>query len=161
MSTRNSKILSLGRRMRAMLGDTRGNTFVEFALGAPFLVLLLLGAINLGLVIEQNIRVASAARAGAQYGAHTLARSFDSIGMETAARNDANDSENAFTVTTSRFCKCPETEEPVVCASVCTGLESPRNYVSVTVERQLAFLLPIPGFEDDLTVAHTVDMRVR
>jgi hypothetical protein len=112
-------------------------------------------------VIEQNIRLASAARAGAQYGSHSLARSYDSDGIATAVRSDANDVDNLLSVSSVRFCTCPETEESTDCLTSCAAAESPQAYVSVTVEREVAFFLPFPGFEDETNLSHTVAMRVR
>jgi len=146
---------------RAFLANRSGNALVEFAFMAPFLLFLLAGAINLGLVIEQNIRVASAARAAAQYGTHSMARSYDTNGIVMAARSDANDSQSALSVAPGRYCTCPETGDEVTCTTSCTGSEAPQAHVSVTVERELAYLLPVPGFGGSVTLSHTVDMRVR
>ncbi|HEY3368626.1 MAG TPA: TadE/TadG family type IV pilus assembly protein [Symbiobacteriaceae bacterium] len=48
--------------MRFSLKDRRGNAMVEFALVAPLLILILLGIMVLGVVINSKIVVAGAAR---------------------------------------------------------------------------------------------------
>ena len=67
----------------------RGTSLLEFALVLPILLLLLLGVIEIGRYAEMSIQVASAARAGAQYGAQNLATAADSPGIQTAALRDS------------------------------------------------------------------------
>lgn len=75
--------------LRAALADTRGTSILEFALLLPILVLLLLGIIDIGRYADAAIVVASAARAGAQYGAQNLITAADQTGIANAAQLDA------------------------------------------------------------------------
>ena len=54
----------LGKSFRR---DERGSIAVEFAFATPFLLLLLSGAIDLGLALNQSSALSTGARAGAQY----------------------------------------------------------------------------------------------
>jgi uncharacterized membrane protein len=48
----------------------RGQSLVELALALPLLLLLLLGAIDVGRLFVDNVQLRNAAREGAGYGAH-------------------------------------------------------------------------------------------
>src|SRR5689334_20807673 len=65
-----------------------GQSLVELAVLVPLLVLLLMGVIELGRYAQIAILVGNAARAGAAYGAQSLAQSADPTGIKTAAGND-------------------------------------------------------------------------
>src|SRR5271157_3474851 len=65
-----------------------GQSLYEVALLTPFLLALLLGVIELGRFAYLGILVANAARAGAAYGAQSLAQAADGGSMQTAAKND-------------------------------------------------------------------------
>jgi Flp pilus assembly protein TadG len=67
----------------------RGQSVAEIALVTPMLLLLLVGTIEIGRYAYYGIEVSSAARAGVQYGAQSLADSKDVAGIAQAARNDA------------------------------------------------------------------------
>ncbi len=67
----------------------RGQSVAEMALLTPVLLLMLLGAIEIGRFAYYGIEVSSAARAGVQFGAQSLADSKDLTGITQAAQNDA------------------------------------------------------------------------
>ena len=60
-------IPSLPQRLRSALRERRGVSALEAALLTPLLLLVLLGAYDIGNALQQSIRLESAARAGAQY----------------------------------------------------------------------------------------------
>ncbi|MEO7844093.1 MAG: TadE/TadG family type IV pilus assembly protein [Nocardioides sp.] len=60
-------IRGLSTRQRAR--EERGAAALEFALVVPFLMLLLLGTVTVGLVYSDHLGVTNAAREGARYGA--------------------------------------------------------------------------------------------
>src|SRR5579872_2840396 len=81
---------SPGRRgLGSSLRSESGQSLLEMAIITPILVLLVLGAIEIGRYAELSIVVVNAARAGAQYGAQNLAAAADSAGITSAAENDA------------------------------------------------------------------------
>lgn len=67
-----------------------GQTLVEFALMLPFMLLLLLGIVEIGRATFITIKVSNAATAGAQYGSQNSATASDFVGMQKAALCDAN-----------------------------------------------------------------------
>ncbi|HKU81129.1 MAG TPA: TadE/TadG family type IV pilus assembly protein [Candidatus Tumulicola sp.] len=60
---------AIRRHKRGLLDDDRGTSMVEFALTAPFLVLLALGLIEVGRYTAYSVVVGNAVRAGATVGA--------------------------------------------------------------------------------------------
>jgi Flp pilus assembly protein TadG len=67
-----------------------GQTLIEFALMLPFLLLLLLGIVELGRAAFITITITNAATAGAEYGSQNAADASDFIGMQNKALCDAN-----------------------------------------------------------------------
>lgn len=56
------------RTVLRALRQRRGVAALEFAITAPFFILMLLAAVDFGRAIDQSIKLETAARAGAQYG---------------------------------------------------------------------------------------------
>lgn len=69
------------RRLRRKAADARGQSVVELALLLPVLMLILVGAIDLGRLVQAEVVVNNAARVGAQYA------SVQGVGDTTAIRN--------------------------------------------------------------------------
>src|ERR1700680_3365484 len=82
-----------------------GQALLELALVLPFLLLLLIGVVQVGILSYAGIEVANAAQAGAKYGAQNRATAADTAGITTAMQNDAaNLTLNAPTI--QRWCAC-------------------------------------------------------
>src|ERR1700730_5920845 len=77
------------RRTPAHEKGERGQSLVELAFVLPVLLLLLVGIIEIGRFAYYSILVSNAARAGAQYGAQSLAAAADTTGTSNAGTNDA------------------------------------------------------------------------
>jgi len=84
MSVRGARTFSRHKSVRH-----HGQSVVEVALMAPVLLLLLVGTIEIGRYAYYGIEVSSAARAGVQYGAQSLADSKYLAGITKAAQKDA------------------------------------------------------------------------
>jgi len=98
---------------------TAGTALVEFAIVAPFLLLLLAGVLDYGMALSTASAVASAARAGVQYGASSVANSGDTAGIQAAAANAAPDVKN-LTVSSVQSCQCSG-GGAVSCAGSCAN----------------------------------------
>jgi Flp pilus assembly protein TadG len=79
--------------MRFLLRDTQGGALVEVALSAPLMLLMMLGAFELGRVAHHAVEVQNASRAGASYGAVDAGHA-TSPTVKQAAKNDAPDLTN-------------------------------------------------------------------
>ncbi|MHB8382274.1 MAG: TadE/TadG family type IV pilus assembly protein [Candidatus Binataceae bacterium] len=82
----------------------RGQSTVEMALSASFLVLLLLGACDLGYLLYMQIEMTDAARAGAEYGSSSLIAAGDVSGMTNIALQNASAVPAASATATSVCC---------------------------------------------------------
>lgn len=82
---------------RKLQRDDRGQALIELAISIPLLMLLLLGATELGRLAYAAIEVSNAARAAAQFAAYggaysaTSGSGFDETGMLAAAKADAGE----------------------------------------------------------------------
>ena len=150
-------IRSFLTRLPRCLGDG-GNAAIEFAILAPILASLLTGAWDFGNCFVQSQRLASAARAGAQYGIQTAANAVDFTGMVQAAHNDAADSANALTVTASQVCFCPGGAS-VACTGSCAGIPQPETYVKLVVSEPYATLITYPMISNPISLSTQILMR--
>jgi hypothetical protein len=69
---------------------SEGQSLVECALLIPFMMVLMLGILEIGRAIFITIKVTNSAAAGAGYGAQNPAAALDSLGIQNAALCDAD-----------------------------------------------------------------------
>ena len=119
--------------------DERGGIVVEFAIGVPVLLLLLSGAIDLGLALDQSSALQNAARAGAQYAMRFPA---DSTGITVAVQKSVTFDAATLTVTSNSFCECPQGGTANSCLKSDCGGQTPNTYVSVKVSMPYSSPLP-------------------
>jgi Flp pilus assembly protein TadG len=106
--------------MRRLVKSDSGQAIVEVALVAPLLLLLALGAIDVGRFAQFDARLASSARAGAQYGSQNLVTAADTAGMSAAGTNDVQN-QTGITVAGTSFCKCADGSSTACTASACSA----------------------------------------
>jgi Flp pilus assembly protein TadG len=140
----------------------RGQSLVELAFVLPVLLLLLVGIIEIGRFAYYGILVANAARAGAQYGAQSLAAAADTTGISNAGTNDAPGitAPNTLTVTSTQSCGCSTTSlgtcgTPTVCAAGRWLV-----YVQVTATGSFNSLFSYPGLPKTFAVTRVQQMVV-
>jgi Flp pilus assembly protein TadG len=140
----------------------RGQSLVELAFVLPVLLLLLVGIIEIGRFAYYSILVANAARAGAQYGAQSLAAAADTTGISNAGTNDAPGitAPNTLTVTSTQSCGCATTSlgtcgTPTACAAGRWLV-----YVQVTATGSFNSLFSYPGLPKTFAVTRVQEMVV-
>lgn len=141
----------------------RGQSLVELAFVLPLLLLLLVGIIEIGRFAFYSILVANAARAGAQYGAQSLATAADTTGISTAGANDAPGitAPNSLTVSSTQRCGCSSAAlGPCGALVICVLPEHPLVYVQVTATGSFSSLFSYPGLPGTLSVTSVEEMRV-
>jgi len=159
--------LSMIKRCQVARRSESGQSLVEVALLLPFLVLMMLGVIELGRYAYIGILVGNAARAGAAYGIESLPQSVDTVNISLAAQNDfQNNGQSGLTVTSSVSCGCDSGGS--VTSSACTGAGSGSCasghwvvIVSVTASGTFNSLFNYPGISSSITISRTSSMRVR
>jgi Flp pilus assembly protein TadG len=147
-----------------------GQTLVELALMIPFLLLLMLGIVEIGRYAYLGILVGNAARAGTAYGMQSLPQSVDTGGIAAAAANDFQRNGQAaanLTVTSSVSCGCDTagTVASQACiggtAGSCPGGGTWVVTLSVTASGTFASIFRYPLIPSSISFSRLSSMRVR
>jgi Flp pilus assembly protein TadG len=161
------------RRHLRHLGQDKGQAFVELALTLPVLILLTLGAAEIGRLAYASIEVSNAARAGVAYGAQshfTAADNGSTGGIVQAANQDAPDVPG-MTVTATNACSCESTAGVMTAAPSCAPTDinttagscpSPSRivvFVQVTTTAKVNTVFHFPGIPNTVTLQGYASMR--
>jgi hypothetical protein len=158
------KIYRLGRiaaSICALRSAVRGNVAIEFGFIAPILILLTLGAVELGRLGTEWTRVKHAANAGTQFGIQDQSNAANTQGMIDAARLDADDTANELSITARRYCRCPGAASEGLCSEKCADDSFSPMYVEVNVSRNLAALIPYIELPKSYAISAQNTDRVR
>jgi Flp pilus assembly protein TadG len=129
------------RRPRA--DQRRGTAAVELAVFLPFLLFMVVVAVDFARVYRNVQIITTCARNGAIYGSDSPAKAIDTAGISAAALADAGDLPTPPTVTST------------------TGTDAAGNmYLRVTVAGPFQTITKYPGVPSSLTITRTVQMRV-
>ena len=139
------------------LGNKVGVAILEFTIILPLLVGLLIPMVDFGQLAYFAIEVASAANAGAHYGAQSATTASDYSGMKTYASNDASNVPGWQTPTATSFCQC--SGSTVDCSSSCSGARL-ITYVQVNTSATVTTLLPYPGIPSSFHLTGQAITRV-
>ena len=148
-----------GKNMHLLCGSN-GQSLVEFALVVPLLLLLLIGAIEIGRAAYYSIAVTNAARSAVQYGAQSPVFAADNNGIKQAALDDAP-MLNLADITLSNHYECPDGSAapsppgPTDCGG---GRFIP--YLKVNTQMQLALLVGFPGLPQSFSLKGEAIMRI-
>jgi Flp pilus assembly protein TadG len=161
---------------KSRLRSQRGQSLIEVALLTPLLLSLMVGSIEMGRYAYLSILVGNAARAGAAYGAESLAQSVDSTGIQTAATNDfQNNGPSSAVLTVSggnggSYVSCGCDSGGTITAATCSSNVNPNAgicatghwvvMVSVQASAKFNSLFKYPGIPASLTITQTATMRV-
>lgn len=146
-----------------------GQAMLETALILPFLILLLIYAMEMGIVAFGAIEVSNAAAAGALYAAQNRANASDNTGITNAAINDAANVTSLSVTGVTQWCACEGGTAVSVSGAVhCSGFAanscvSPNRVVEwVQVDTQAGFdpLFHYPGLPTTYTLHGHATMRV-
>jgi Flp pilus assembly protein TadG len=151
-----------------------GNALVEFAVIAPFMIVLIVGIIDLGRFAFFSIQVANAARAGAAYGSQSIGTAFNPTGMAAAVVADVSPNPIG-TITASPaptfLYGCYDTTNaslatPFPAATTASGgcsvsTQTPVPYVKVNATGTLSSLFKVPFIPQNITITSTSIMRVQ
>lgn len=151
--------------MNHFLRSTAGTSMVEFALVAPVLLFLVIGVIEVGRYEYYAILTASAARAGAQYGAQDLETAYDNAGITAAVLQDGGNLPNwtgpGGAITVNQLCAVSGSA-PGICTTP-WGSSPPQNtvyYVQVQVTGVFPSLLNFPGVPNNVPISSSTTLRV-
>jgi Flp pilus assembly protein TadG len=151
---------SLRRRLHELGRCDLGAISVELAVLSPVFVLLVLGTIDFGRAFNEQLRLANAARAGAQFAIENLGTSESLTGITEAVLRDAQLPADQLTIAASKSCTCPS-GAAAACSSICADGLPPRMHVEVTVQRDFKLLFDYPVLPSTLALSETATMRTR
>jgi Flp pilus assembly protein TadG len=132
------------RRLDRLWRARKGTSVVEFALAAPVLLGLLVPLIDLGIAYSQQLQVAQAAQAGAQYALFHPWNSNSVTAISNAVTSAGGPAGIAASPPPSQICGCA-TGSAVLsysCNSTCPNGKAPGYYVIVNA--QLPYTPPLP-----------------
>jgi Flp pilus assembly protein TadG len=147
--------------MTARCRADKGAAMAELVIIAPLLLLILLGFVEAARAGNLALTVASAARAGAQYGAQNHVTAADNTGMQTAATSDANLA--GVSAVASSFCQCEDLSASTCGQSGACPTNHQNLYIKVIVTGTEASLLnyaALPAGLRSVTIASTAIVRV-
>lgn len=137
-----------------------GVATVEMAVIAPLLLLLFLGVADFGRAFYTAITLSHAARAGAQFGSFSLAKSGNTSGMNQAATQEAQNI-GAIGVTSQRFCQCNGGASVNCVTGRCSAYGPPQVFVRVTATKTFNTAISYPGIPSTMNLSRTAVMRVQ
>lgn len=156
---------SLSKKRTNTRHPERGQAILETAIFSTFLLVVLLGMIDIGQYTNNAIQVNNAARAGAQYASQTYGTAFNQSAIATAVTNDAAKVSPAPTVTSSPYCVCTGTDTCTLGSSSaqCTQTNDRQiDLVSITAiaTSKLLFNFPALGLPANVKVSGTAIMQI-
>ena len=142
--------------------SSRGTSTVEMAMILPVLLLLTLGAVDLGRVFYDAVGVANAARAGLSYGSLSKAYSQDTTKITEVANADAVTMPGGVTLNVTRICHCVinNIHTPVDCENTCPGALEPWVYLKAQASKTYSTLFPFPGIPDGVSITRDAYIQV-
>lgn len=131
---------------RSLRTDARGATAVEFAVVAPILCLLMLGACDYGFMLYRQMQVDAAAAAGTAYVIANASNPWSQNSVQTAAQT-ATSLGNSVTATATQTIGCLNTTTGALYASgnpACIANVTAGTYVTVATSYAFTPLVPLP-----------------
>lgn len=123
-------------------GANDGLGAIEFGFIAPLLLTMMLGVFDFGLAYWQQMEIANAADAGAQWG---MDNAYDGTSITTVAQSATNLS--GISVSPSNPCGCAASTGVSIyaCGSTCPDGTAPKTYIVVSAHACYSTLFTWPG----------------
>ncbi len=134
-----------------------GSSSVEMAAILPILVVISLGAVDLGRLFYDAISVANAARSGVSYGSLNKQRSKNLTKMQQFGVADATNVQGEVTIIATRFCECTDGSS-VDCNESCDE-GSKSTYVRVRATKTYQTMVPYPGIPGSIPLVRDAYMQ--
>lgn len=145
MAGENRKTIKWGRA-------DAGSAAIEFGLAIPFLLLILMGVIELGYAMFEAMQVHNSVEAGALYAAKN---GYDATGIAAAVTNATGTPGISATPAPVQFCGCPSATGivEIACSATCSGGSPSGQYVRISAKLTHQTILPYPalGLPNTLT----------
>jgi Flp pilus assembly protein TadG len=149
--------MRLIREAKQLCLQQQGSSLVELALVTPVLLMLLLGAVDVGRAYYLSMEVVGAAHAGAAYG---VVKPSDSTGIQAAAAADASDVPSLTVGTPTYGCECSDgSSYSASCTTTPSCVTNVVYRVSVTASATYKTWFPWPGIPSTFNLSSSASMR--
>ena len=142
--------------LKIFLSENSGASAVEFALISPILIMLIIGTVDIGLLINDRIEMQNISNSVAEY----VAKTQDDSDIEIIAAEMHGSDYEGVTLTSQFECECLDAVVQI-CPVVCADDDYQRRYISVSASRPFdpIFLYPTM-YTGGKVLDSTVRMRV-
>ena len=150
------------RSIREFVASTegiRGVAALEFALVVPFLLLMIVGIVDIGMGIYRKMQVQNAAQAGAQYAiSHGYSPSIADV-----VTNATTFPGIAATPAPGQFCGCPSNSgvATATCGSICVAGSTAGTYVVVSAMGTYNTIMSYPAIPGSFEMTAQATVRVQ
>lgn len=153
-------MVALFRHLIGILRDRNGSAAIEFAIISPFLLVVLIGVVELGFAGYDAMQVEDSVEAGALY---AVLHSSDSAGIATAVTSATGETSITATPAPVSFCGCPGASgiSAVACTATCAGGSAPGHYITVSASMPRVVIMSqtISSLPTTLTAHSTVRVQ--
>ena len=147
---------------RRLARRTEANAMIEVSIVLPIIILLMLGALDYGLLLQQYMRIVDSARAGAMVG--TMKGQTNNLTAMQAAATAAAPGIAGYSATAINVCTCAPGSAVVSCsAGSCPGYGNsgnPAEYAQVTATATLPMIFGLRGLPASYPVKSVARVRV-
>ena len=133
----------------------RGASATEFALLGPMLIFLLVGTVDFGMFIKQEMQLQEMVSEAVNYAARTQG----DVNIQAVAEGAFEGDFSKVTLSTSIECECFDGVLQV-CPADCAEDDFERRYVSVSASGTYSPLFPYPGLPERVTLQSDARMRI-
>ena len=134
--------------------NNKGNAAIEFAIVLPFLLLLLSGVINFGMILAKKNELTTVVSVGMLY---AFGNSSVPANVNSAMVNATNIA--PLTVTVTQFCQCIDNSQPG-CGNNCGDGKPAPKYVMVTANSEVDLIALNFVLQNPYPLTVTGTMRV-
>jgi Flp pilus assembly protein TadG len=152
------------RRLVRMMRDSEGASAIEFGFLAPILALLVMGIVDFGMGIWEDMKVANAAEAGAAY-ASVNGWNATATQIQSAVTNATSLSAiSASPAPSIMSCGCPNANSTAItsatCGTACSDGSQAGHYWVVNAQASYSMFLHYPGVTNPMTLSATAYARL-
>ncbi len=137
-----------------------GTSSIEFAFIAGLLAIMLLGLMDFGRGFWEQMQVANAARAGAEYATRN---GYDATNIATAITSATSLSNVQASPAPTETCGCPDATtgiSPQTCNVACASGDFPGTYVTARARASYRMLFSWPGLSNPVTLTASAIVRI-
>jgi Flp pilus assembly pilin Flp len=154
---------TFGRLVR-LARDSEGASAIEFGFLAPILALLVMGIVDFGMGIWEDMEVANAAEAGAAY-ASVKGWNATATKIQSAVTNATSLSTiSASPAPSIMSCGCPNANSTAIssatCGTTCSDGSEAGHYWVVNAQASYSMFLRYPGIGNPMTLSATAFARL-